>query len=54
MRKKMFSLTAAAVCLAMLAGCGAGGGETAPPHTQEQGPKNLGGGIFHYTPDRYD
>ena len=26
MRKKMFGLTAAAVCLAMLAGCGAGGG----------------------------
>ena len=36
MRKKMFGLTAAAVCLAMLAGCGAGGGEAAQPYTKEQ------------------
>ena len=46
MRKKMFGLTAAAGCLAMLAGCGAGGGETAQPYTKEQAQKILDGGIF--------
>ena len=54
MRKKMFGLTAAAVCLAMLAGCGAGGGETAQPYTKEQAQKILDGGIFTYTRDEYD
>ena len=54
MRKKMFSLTAAAVCLAMLAGCGAGGGETAQPYTKEQAQKILDSGIFTYTLDEYD
>ena len=45
MRKKMFGLTAAAVCLAMLAGCGAGGGETAQPYTKEQAQKILDSGC---------
>ena len=54
MRKKMLGLTAAAVCLAMLAGCGAGGGETAQPYTKEQAQKILDSGIFTYTLDEYD
>ena len=54
MRKKMFGLTAAAVCLAMLAGCGAGGGEAAQPYTKEQAQKILDSGIFTYTLDEYD
>ena len=51
MRKKMFGLTAAAVCLAMLAGCGAGGGEAAQPYTKEQAQEILDSGIFTYTLD---
>lgn len=53
MRKKMFGMTAAAVCLALLAGCSSGG-EAVQPYTKEQAQEILDSGIFIYPLDEYD